>query len=160
MKKIAVAILLIMSLGGMLFYIYQLLVYKPYHCDAQIFSNLGVKGDDDDRVEVNTHIDIVYSSSHNGIMKFVGSVKHKGNSYILKRTILFTFAPSELENINKVTFTGTMIHPTDNLPENLWLSRVLPQTPGIEFYSETRTINNNAIIYRGFSNPLVICVRR
>lgn len=160
MKKFAVALLLIISLGALLFYTYQLLIYKPFHCDAQIFSHLGVKGDNDDEVEVNTHIDVIYSSKHSGIMKFLGSVKHQGNHYIMRRSIHFTLEPSELDNINKAVFTRTERHAMDTLPEDLWQNRVLPQTPGIEFYSKVRALKNNAIIFKGFSNPLIICVRR
>lgn len=158
MKKIVIALLLISTLGAIAFYAYQLLSHKPFHCDAQMFARLSTK--DDEKIEVNTHIDIIYSSAHNGIMKFSGSVKDHEKSYVLRRTAYFTIAQSELENVNKVVFTRTESHPVDNLPDDLWLNRVLPQTPGIEFYSKIRALEGDAIIFKGFSNPLLICIRR
>lgn len=158
MKKIIIALLLLISLCATLFYVYQYTSRKPFHCDAQMFARLSTK--DDEKIEVNTHIDIIYSSEHNGVMKFSGSVKDRVKSYILRRTVHFTIAPSELENVNKVVFTRTESHPLDNLPDDLWLNRVLPQTPGIEFYSKIRALEGDAIIFKGFSNPLIICIRR
>lgn len=158
MKKIVAILLSIISLGAILFYVYQFLTYRPFHCDAQMFAHLSTK--DDDKIEVNTHIDIIYSSERNGIMKFSGSVKDQTKSYILRRTAHFTISQSELENVNKVVFTRTESHPLDNLPDDLWVNRVLPQTPGIEFYSKIRALERNAIIIKGFSNPLIVCIRR
>jgi hypothetical protein len=158
MKKLVVALLLIISLFVILFYVYQYASRKPFHCDAQLFAHLKVK--DDDRVDINTHIDVIFISQHEGSIKFSGSVKNQGHSYILRRTVFFTIAPSELEKVNKIAFTRTETHPVDNTPADLWQNRVLPQTPGIEFYSKIRALENDAIIIKGFSNPLIICVRR
>lgn len=158
MKKIVVALLLIISLCTLLFYVYQYASHKPFHCDAQLFAHLKVS--EGDPVEVNTHVDVIFTSQHDGVMKFSGSIKNNGNSYVLRRTVFFTIAPSELENVNKVVFTRTESHPVDNTPADLWQNRVLPQTPGIEFYSKIRAVNKNAIIIKGFSNPLIVCIRR
>ncbi|MGF6190378.1 hypothetical protein [Serratia sp. 2723] len=158
MKKIVVTLLLIISLSSILFYLYQWQSLKPFHCNAQVFAHLKI--DEADAVEVNTHVDIIFRSPHDGIMKFSGSIKNKGNSYNLRRTVYFTVTPSELENVNEIVFTRTESHPLDNTPENLWHNRVLPQTPGIGFYSKIKELNNNAIIIKGFTNPLVVCIRQ
>ncbi|WP_411751861.1 hypothetical protein [Serratia sp. (in: enterobacteria)] len=158
MKKFAVALLLIISLCAILFYVYQYASRKPFHCDAQMFAHLKVR--DGDGVEVNTHVDVIFISQHEGSIKFSGSIKNQGHSYILRRTVFFTIAPSELENVNKLVFTHTESHPVDNTPTDLWENRVLPQTPGIEFHSKIMALDKNAIILKGFSNPLLICIRR
>ncbi|HGM5490726.1 TPA: hypothetical protein ACKP1B_002364 [Serratia fonticola] len=158
MKKLAVALLLIISLCVVLFYVYHYASRKPFHCDAQMFAHLNVR--DNDTIEVNTHVDVILISQHDGIIKFSGSVRDNGNSYVLRRTVYFTITPSELENVNKIVFTRTESHPIDNTPADLWQNRVLPQTPGIEFYSKIRALDRNAIILKGFSNPLIVCIRR
>ncbi|MGL5388540.1 MAG: hypothetical protein ACRC2A_06115 [Enterobacterales bacterium] len=158
MKKIILALLLIISLCAILFYVYQYASRKPFHCDAQMFAHLKVS--DNNSVEVNTHVDVILISPHDGIMKFSGSVKNNGASYVLRRTVYFTITPSELENVNKVVFTRTESHPVDNTPTDLWQNRVLPQTPGIGFYSKIRALDKDAIIIKGFSNPLLVCIRR
>lgn len=157
MKKIVVALLLIISLCATLFYIYQVQSRKPFHCNAQLFAQLKLY--ETDKVEVNTHVDVIFRSTHDGIMKFSGSIKNKGNNYILRRTVYFTINPSELENVNEVVFTRTESHPVDNTPEDLWQNRVLPQTPGIGFYSKIKGLEKNAIIIKGFTNPLIVCIR-
>lgn len=158
MKKIVVALLLSIGLCAILFYVYQFASRRPFHCDAQMFAHLKLY--EGDAVEVNSHVDIILISPRDGIMKFSGSVKNNGNSYVLKRTAYFTITPSELENVNKVVFTRTEAHPVDNTPADLWQNRVLPQTPGIEFYSKIRALDKNAIILKGFSNPLIVCIVR
>jgi hypothetical protein len=158
MKKIMIALLLMISLCATLFYVYQMASRKPFHCDAQMFAHLNAR--EGDGVEVNTHVDIIFTSQHEGIMKFSGSVKNQGHSYVLRRTVFFTITPSELKEVNKVTFTRTESHPVDNTPADLWQNRVLPQTPGIEFYSKIRALEKDAIIIKGFSNPLIVCIRR
>lgn len=158
MKKLVVALLLIISLCTILFYVYQFASHKPFHCDAQIFAHLKVR--EGDGVDVNTHVDVLFTSQHDGNMKFSGSIKNQGHNYVLRRTVFFTISPSELENVNKIVFTRTESHPVDNTPADLWQNRVLPQTPGIEFYSQVRTLEKDAIIMKGFSNPLFICIRR
>lgn len=126
MKKIVVALLLIISLCSTIFYLYQWQSRKPFHCDAQLFAHLKIN--EADAVEVNTHVDVIFRSPHDGIMKFSGSIKNKGNDYILRRTVYFTITPSELENVNEIVFIRTESHPTDNTPTDLWQNRVLPQT--------------------------------
>ncbi|CAM3794678.1 hypothetical protein [Serratia silvae] len=158
MKKFVVALLLLICLSTMLFYVYQFASYRPFHCDAQLFEHLNVR--EGDSVEVNTHVDIIFTAQHHGSVKFSGSVKNQGHSYVLRRTTFFTVSPSELDNVEKMVFTRTESHPVDNTPEELWQHRVLPQTPGIEFYSKIRALNRDAIILKGFSNPLIICIRR
>ncbi|MFT2794314.1 MULTISPECIES: hypothetical protein [Serratia] len=158
MKKIVVALLLIISLCSTLFYIYQVQSRKPFHCDAQLFAHLKIN--EADAVEVNTHVDVIFRSAYDGILKFSGSIKNKGHDYILRRTVYFTVAPSELENVNEIVFTRTESHPTDNTPADLWQNRVLPQTPGIGFYSKIRDLDRDAIIIKGFTNPLIVCIRR
>ncbi|WMT14098.1 hypothetical protein [Serratia fonticola] len=158
MKKIVVALLLIISLCSTIFYLYQWQSRKPFHCDAQLFAHLKIN--EADAVEVNTHVDVIFRSPHDGIMKFSGSIKNKGNDYILRRTVYFTITPSELENVNEIVFIRTESHPTDNTPTDLWQNRVLPQTPGIGYYSKIRNLEKNAIIIKGFTNPLLVCIRR
>jgi hypothetical protein len=158
MKKIVVALLLIVSLGSLLFYWYQSQSLKPFHCDAQVFAHLKI--DETEAVEVNSYVDVIFKSAHDGVLKFSGSIKNKGHDYILRRTVYFTVAPSELKNVNKIVFTRTESHPTDNTPADLWQNRVLPQTPGIEFYSKIRWLERDAIIIKGFTNPLIVCIRR
>ena len=158
MKKSVIALLLIISLCTTLFYVYQYASHKPFHCDAQMFAHLNAR--EGDGVEVNTHVDIIFTSEHDGTMKFSGSIKNQGQSYVLRRTVFFSIAPSELEGVNKVTFTRTESHPVDNTPADLWQNRVLPQTPGIGFYSKIRALDKDAIIIKGFSNPLIVCIPR
>ncbi|VTR54275.1 Uncharacterised protein [Serratia fonticola] len=91
MKKIVVALLLIIILCATLFYIYQVQSRKPFHCNAQLFAQLKLY--ETDKVEVNTHVDVIFRSTHDGIMKFSGSIKNKGNNYILRRTVYFYHQP-------------------------------------------------------------------
>ncbi|TQI82270.1 FidL-like putative membrane protein [Serratia fonticola] len=157
MKKLAIISLFLISLGSILFYIYQSPQRKPFHCDAEMIAHISDPGVE--RVDLNAHIDIMYTSENYGFIKFSGSVKHGENHYSLSRNTYFTITPSDLENVNKIAFTHEDIHPRDNTPEDLWKNRILPQIPGIEFYSKVRVVNKNAIIIKGFSNPLLVCIR-
>lgn len=158
MKKLVIALLLLISLCALLFYVYQYATHRPFHCDAQLFAHLKVS--DNEKIEVNTHVDIILVSQHDGIMKYSGSINDKGKSYVLRRTVFFTITPSELDNMNKIVFTRTESHPVDTTPADLWQNRVLPQTPGITYYSRFRALDKDAIIIKGFSNPLIVCIRR
>lgn len=158
MKKFVIFLSITLTLGTVFYTIYKTQHHGAFHCDAQVISHL--INDADNKIEINTNVVIVFSSSTQGVMLFSGSVEYEGKKYTLNRNTYFSIAPSELKEVRKVSITNENIKPKDNTPNELWRNRILPEIPGIAYYSEVKKLNNNAILVKTLTNPLLVCLRQ
>ncbi|MGL6011457.1 MAG: FidL-like protein, partial [Shewanella oncorhynchi] len=94
-----------------------------------------------------------------GLVSMTGTIKQNDKDYLVSRTLFFTIKKSGLKNNYKVEISREEIDKRDELPEDLWLKYVFPKSTGVEFYSEVRELNKNAILLQSLSNPLLVCVR-
>jgi hypothetical protein len=155
-KVIAAVLLLAFLLIGLWYYsLHQ--DRKPFRCDAQqIF--LQVKGQKN--IVLNANATVIFSSSKTGIVNINGSIKEDDTRYLLTRKIFFTITPSEIKGANNTQFTHEAVHPGDNTPDQIWRNFLLPEIERVDFYTEIMPLRHNALLIRGFTNPLMVCTRQ
>lgn len=157
MKKVIGAVLLVAFLLICLWYYSLLQGRKPFRCDAQQIS-VQVKGQKN--IFLNANATVIFSSSKTGIFYITGSIKEDDTRYLLDRKVFFTIMPSEIKGANNTQLTHEEVHPGDNTPDQIWRNFLLPETQHVDFYTELKPLHHNALLIRGFTNPLMVCTRQ
>ncbi|ATM76791.1 FidL-like protein [Serratia fonticola] len=154
MKKIIISLLFIVALCGSFYH--KNYSSKPFRCDAHL---IALVEQDSNHVELNLHDNLILTLPTEGLVSMTGTIKQNDKDYLVSRTLFFTIKKSGLKNNYKVEISREEIDKRDELPEDLWLKYVFPKSTGVEFYSEVRELNKNAILLQSLSNPLLVCVR-
>ncbi|MHA7845101.1 FidL-like protein [Serratia sp. D1N4] len=153
MKKIITSLLCIVALCGYFYYHYY--GKSSLRCDAQSIAHIE---QDNTEIELNLHNNIIVTLPDEGFISMVGSVKQDDKEYLVSRTLHFTIKSSGLKNNHRLEIIREEIDKRDELPEGLWLKYIFPKSTGVEFYSEARKLNKNAILFQSLSNPQLVCV--
>ncbi|WP_161802733.1 MULTISPECIES: hypothetical protein [Serratia] len=104
-------------------------------------------------------MDINIITAHEGSSELiaVGSLQGGDKNYVIARRIFITMRKSDFTGLTKTTIDRQERRPIDNVPEALWERHILPETPGVEFYMETKKFNKNLYLIKGLSNPHFVC---
>ncbi len=148
------SLLFIVALCG--YFFYKNYSSKPFRCDAHLISLIE---QDVNHVEVNLYESIIFTLPIEGMVSMTGTVKQNDKNYLVSRTLFFTIKKSGLKNNYKVEISREDVDKRDELPEDLWLKYIFPKSIGVEYYSEVRELNKNAILLQSLSNPQLVCVR-
>lgn len=154
MKKIIILFLLVISLGGYLYYHYH--SKKPFYCDAHIITHIYFE---ENKVELNLYANTIVSMDSEGTVSLSGSVRQDDKEYLVSRTIFFTIQQLELDDIYKTVITHEEKSKVDEVPDSLWQKYILPRPTGIIFNSKFKQLNKNAIFFQELSNPLFVCTK-
>lgn len=154
MKKIIAMLVFVIAYCG--YFYYQHHSKKPFRCDTQLLTHIE---DGNSKIELNLHINNIYTFHNEWSSSITGSVTQDGKEYLVSRTLFFTAKISELNNMYTTRITQEDIDKRDNLPKELWLQYMFPKASGGEFYSELKEMNKNAVLIQSLSNPFYICVR-
>lgn len=157
MKKIIFALLAIILICGYLFYRHHFTVpsKQPFRCDTQVIS---YTERNNKIVDVNLYLSAIFTVRGEGLLEMTGTYKQDNQQYLVNRKILFTHRHSELNGMKKTTITREVVGPSDNVPDESWQQYILPDITGVEFYTELKKMNKNAMLFQGLSNPFFICV--
>jgi hypothetical protein len=157
MKKIFFALLAIVFICGYIYYHlhYSVPSKQPFRCDAQLISNIERN---DKNIDINLFASIIFTIRGEGLLEVTGTYTQDNQQYLVNRRIIFTHKHSELNGMKKTTITREVVTPGDNVPEELWQKYILPERLGVEFYTELKEVNKNAVFFQGLSNPLFVCV--
>jgi hypothetical protein len=148
------SLIFIVALGGSLYhYLYS---DKSFRCDAHLISLIE---QDVNHVDLNLYESIIFTLPIEGMVSMTGTVKQNDKDYIVSRTLFFTLKKSGLKNNYKVEIIREDVDKRDDLPEGLWLRYIFTKSKGVEYYSEVRDLNKNAILLQSLSNPQLVCVR-
>jgi hypothetical protein len=157
MKKVIIAVLLFASLVIGLWYYSLHQSRKPFRCDAQQIS-VQVKGKKN--IVLNANATVIFSSSKNSLIYITGSIKEDDTRYLLDRKIFFTITPSEIKGANNTQLTHEEVHPGDNTPDQIWRNFLLPEIQHVDFYSEMKSLRQNALLISGVTNPFLVCTKQ
>ncbi|UIM55637.1 hypothetical protein [Serratia marcescens] len=129
--------------------------WKPFRCNTHISSNIFSK--DGHPLVLNMDINIITAHEGSSELIAVGSLKGEDKNYVIARRIFITMRKSDFTGFTKTTIDRQERRPIDNVPEALWEKYVLPETPGVEFYMETKKLKDNLYLIKGLSNPHFVC---
>lgn len=154
MKRIIAILIFVISLCGCLYYYYH--SKKPYRCDAQLISFIDHGSS---KAEFNLYAYIIISLHSEAVITLSGTMRQDDKNYIVSRTLYFTLQQSELDGVYKTKFTREDKGKIDEVPALIWQQYGTPRSIGIEFNSELKTLNKNAIFLQELSNPLFVCTK-
>lgn len=154
MKKIITPLIFIIFLCGYLYYHYH--SKKPFRCDSQIIAHID---HGNGNVEINLYAYIIVSFRSEGVITLSGTLRQEEKEYLVNRVIYFTTQKSELDGVNKTTMTREEKGTNDEVPELIWHKYVPIRSIGLEFNSELKALNKNAIFIQELSNPLFVCTK-
>ncbi|CAI1113452.1 TPA: hypothetical protein ACSTLY_002578 [Serratia fonticola] len=157
MKKIIFALLAIILICSYLFYRHHFTVpsKQPFRCDAQLISHIERHNKN---IDINLFSSIIFTIRGEGLLEMTGTYTQDNQQYLVNRKVFFTHKHSELNGMKKTTISREVVTPSDNVPEESWQQYILPDLPGVEFYTELKEMNKNAVFFQGLSNPFFVCV--
>ncbi|WP_260514005.1 hypothetical protein [Serratia fonticola] len=157
MKKISFALLAFIFICGFLYYRYHFNApsKQPFRCDAQLISHIERNNKD---IYINLFASIIFTIRGEGLLEMTGTYKQDNQQHLVNRKVIFTHKHSELNNMKKTTIMREVVDPSDNVPQESWQQYILPNLPGVEFYTELKEMNKNAVFFQGLSNPFFVCV--
>ncbi|MBL5906303.1 FidL-like protein [Serratia fonticola] len=158
MKKISFALLAIIFICGYLYYHhinFNVRGKQSFRCDSQVIS---YTERNNKIVDVNLYLSAIFTVRGEGLLEITGTYKQDNQQHLVNRKILFTHKHSELNDMEKTTITREVVGPIDNVPQESWQKYILPNLPGVEFYTELKKMNKNAMLFQGLSNPFFVCV--
>lgn len=157
MKKKLFALLVTIFICGYIYYHLDFNVHgkKPFRCDSQVISHIERN---EKNIDINLYISAIFTIRGEGLLEVTGTYKQDNQQYLVNRKVIFTHKNSELNNMKKTTITREIVTSVDNVPNDSWRRYILPDIPGIEFYTELKRMNKNAMLFQGLSNPFFLCV--
>ncbi|MBC3219742.1 hypothetical protein [Serratia fonticola] len=156
MKKniIVLSIFIIALLGGALFY-HNYLSWKPFRCNTHMTAHITTKNGN--KLTLNLDIHVVTAQKGNSELILVGSLKELDKDYVISRRMFISIKPSNFKGVAKTIITQEELRPIDNLPDKLWQQYVRPDTPGVDFYTESKRLSENLFFIKGLPTPYLIC---
>ncbi|CAI1595356.1 hypothetical protein [Serratia quinivorans] len=130
----------------------------PFTCESNFSLSAFWKNDKNIPIVINADLKLSFINNENGILSAMGNVERNGNIYFLARRLNFHTSQTPLGNMKKVTFTKETAHISDNTPDEIWKTYFLPEQLGVDFYADTKVLNDNTMLIRAFSTPYSICV--
>ncbi|MFH3012251.1 hypothetical protein ABK860_00300 [Serratia marcescens] len=127
----------------------------PFRCNTHVTTHFTSK--DGKKLVLNLELNIIAVHERSSEVVAVGSLTGLDKDYVISRRIFISMQKSDFINLSKTIVSREQHHPIDNLPDEMWQQYVLPEAPGIEFYTEAKKINNNLYIIKGLTNPYFIC---
>lgn len=158
MRRIIIifSVLVLAILSGVFLYLHHS-KWEPFRCDSHIKTHINSK--DGQKFELNLDINVVAVHEGSSELLVVGSLKEFNKDYVISRRIFINLKKSDFDDIANTTIVWEKRHPMDNVPDDVWQKYILPEAPGVEFYTQTKQLNKNAFLIKGLSNPYFVCTR-
>ncbi|HEJ7032703.1 TPA: hypothetical protein SMF49_004191 [Serratia marcescens] len=156
-RIIIIFVVLILAILSDVFLYFYSSRWEPFRCNTHIKSHINIK--DGQKLELNLDINAIAVHEGSSELLLVGSLKGLNQDYVISRRVFLSIKQSDFN-----AFTNTMIsrekrHPIDNVPDDVWQKYVLPETPGVAFYTQTKQLDKNAFLIKGLTNPFFVCTR-
>lgn len=130
---------------------------KAFYCDSQYIVDSNFENH---KTRANISSTIIFPKKDNGVIFSSGNIEHDGVKYSVNRDNYYKVSQSELNDVSKVTILDGTVKPGDNVPNEIWQNIILPETPGITYYSKIRRVNDSLILIKTLTKPILICIRR
>ncbi|RZF15555.1 hypothetical protein [Serratia marcescens] len=127
----------------------------PFRCNTHVTTHFTSK--DGKKLVLNLDLNVIAVHKRSSEVVAVGSLTGLDKDYVISRRIFISMQKSDFKNLSKTIVSREQHHPIDNLPDEIWKQYVLPEAPGVEFYTEAKNIKENLFIIKGLSNPYFIC---
>ncbi|HEJ7990404.1 TPA: hypothetical protein SMI27_001045 [Serratia liquefaciens] len=151
MKKLLLALNLLFFL---LFFSLGMRAAEPFKCTSHYKTYIEK---DYDFTLFDGRITLFLKNEHEGFFSLTGKIKTNKNSYLLSRTAYFTLAPQEIKKVNQTNIVKVNKHPSDITPEDIWLTDILPELPGIDFQIEIWQLKDDLILVKSLNTGYLIC---
>lgn len=151
---IGFAVFFVVILSGVTIYL-NYLSWKPFRCNTH--ANSHIVSVDGRKLELNLDISVVTAQEGRSELLAVGSLKGLDKNYIITRRMFVSIKDSNFKGFAKTMITREERHPIDNIPDDIWQKYVLPETPGVAFYMETKRLSKNLFLVKGLTNPYFVC---
>lgn len=148
------SVLTLVTMSGIFLY-FQYIRWDPFRCNTHIKTHINVK--DSQKLELNLDIDLIAVHEGSSELLVVGSLKGLNEDYVIARRIFISIKQSDFNGFSNTIITQEKRRPMDNVPDDVWQKYILPETPGVEFYTQKKQLNKNAFLIKGLSNPYFVC---
>ena len=129
--------------------------WKPFRCNTHASSH--ITSLDGRKLELNLNINVVTAQEGKSELLAVGSLNGLSKNYAISRRVFISIKESDFRGFTKAMITREERQPIDNIPDEIWQQYVLPESPGVAFYMETKRLSKNLFLVKGLTNPFFVC---